>query len=259
MWTASDTLKIGDLFVGVRSHPAALSNRVRSTLADYVAEDVDASPNYSVRLETREPGRMGPARTYALYRAQCLLLRTRKRERVLRALVRCLSGHIDPPDGLVRVRQRAIVASSGAVILPQELHWRLEGLEPRLGANGMWLADPPFVDIDAATGELVLAPAMIGVDAAALDAGSDRPGPFGRYPIREWAILGRDDDEAVTAPAALAAIMPMVDGDVNGSAAMEALLHALSRTSVTRIQHESGARLFDRLVTPSASWRWMKV
>ena len=250
MWTASGTFKIGDLFVGVRSYPAALSNRVRSTLADHVVEDVDAPPNYSLRLETREPGRKGPSRTYALYRSQCLLLRTRKRERVLRALAHCLSGHVDPRVGLVRVRQQAVVGISGAVLLPHELHWRLEALEPRLGANGMWLADPPFIDIDAGTGELILAPPMIGVDVAALGARRDRPGPYGRYPIREWAILGRDDDETLTTHAALAAVMPMVDGDVDHPAPMKAILHTMSRTSVTRIQHESGARLFDRLVAP---------
>ena len=250
MWTASDTFRIGDLYLGVRSHPAALSNRVRSTLVDHVVEGVDAPPNYSLRLETREPGRKGPARAYALYRSQCLLLRTRKRERVLRALVRCLSGLVDPRDGLVRVRQGAVVGRSGAIILPHELHWRLEALEPRLGTDAMWLSDPPFIDIDAATGELVLAPPMIDVDAAALGAGSDRPVPYGRYPIREWAILGRDEDETVTAHAALAAVMPMVDGDVNRSAAMGAILHTLSRTRVTRIRHDSGARLFERLVAP---------
>ena len=250
MWTASDTFRIGDLYLGVRSHPAALSDRVRSTLVDHVVEGVDAPPNYSLRLETREPGRKGPARAYALYRSQCLLLRTRKRERLLRALVRCLSGLVDPRDGLVRVRQLAVVGGSGAVILPHELHWRLEALEPRMGAHGMWLADPPFIDIDAATGELIFAPPMIDVDAAALGAGSDMPGPYGRYPIREWAILGRDEDETVTAHAALAAVMPMVDGEVNHSAAMGAILHTLSRTRVTRIRHDSGARLFDRLVAP---------
>lgn len=250
MWTASDTFKVGDVYVGVRSHPAALSNRVHATLADQMVGGVDAPPNYSLRLETPEPGRKGPARAYALYRSQCLLLRTRKRERVLRALVRCLSGHVGSLDGLVRVRQLAVVGSSGAVILPHELHWRLEALEPRLGAHGMWLADPPFIDIDAATGELILAPSMIDVDAAALGAGSDRPGRYGRYPIREWAILGRDEDETVTAHAALAAVMPMVDGDVDHSAAMEAILHIMSRTRVTWIRHDSGARLFDRLVAP---------
>jgi hypothetical protein len=219
---------------------------------DHVVEGVDAPPNYSLRLETREPGRKGPARAYALYRSQCLLLRTRKRERVLRALARCLSGLVDPRDGLVRVRQLAVVGGSGAVILPHELHWRLEALEPRMGAHGMWLADPPFIDIDAATGELIFAPPMIDVDAAALGAGSDRPGPYGRYPIREWAILGRDEDETVTAHAALAAVMPMVDGEVNHSAAMEAILHTLSRTRVTRVRHDPPARLFERLV--AAGW-----
>jgi hypothetical protein len=248
VWTASDTFKIGDLYVGVRSHPAALSNRVRSTLADHVVEGMDAPPNYSLRLETREPGRKGPARAYALYRSQCLLLRTRKRERVLRALVRCLSGHVGSLDGLVRVRQLAVVGSSGAVILPHELHWRLEAQEALLGANAMWLADPPFIDIDAATGELVFAPPTIDFDAAALGAGSDRPVPYGRYPIREWAILGRGEDETVTAHAALAAVMPMVGGDANHSAAMEAILHTLSRTRVTRVRHDSRVRLFERLV-----------
>lgn len=239
---------MGDLVVGVRSHPASLSARIRSILGERAVEDVAAPPNYSLRFERREPGRKGPAHAYVLYRAQCLFLRTRTRTRALRALARCLSAHADPANGPLRARQLAVVGPSGAVILPPELHWRLEALEPRLAANGMWLADPPLVEIDRGTGELIVAPPGIGADAASFDARSPGLARDGRYPIREWAILGRDDDEAVSPQVALAAVMPMVDRDMNGPDVLAGMLRTLSGTRRTRIEHVPPARLMERLV-----------
>lgn len=247
MWTASDTFKIGELHVGVRSYPAALSDRVRAILAPHAVKGINAPANYSIRLEGPDPRHKWSIPVYQLYRSQCLLLRTRKPDRALRALVGCLSGHSDPRKGLVRVRQQAVVGSSAAMIMPHELHWRLEGLESGLRASGMWIADGPFIEIDPVRAELVLAPPTIDVDTSALSAGSDRPRRYGRYPIKEWAIPRRDEDAVVTSLQALAAIMPMVDRDSHGSGTMGAIVRTLSRTKLTQVRNEPRTRLFERL------------
>jgi hypothetical protein len=247
VWAASDAFRTGDRAVGVRSHPAELFARIRAGLAAWSIDGVAAPANYSLRFEPREPGRKGPAQAYELYRAQCLFLRTRTQTRALRALSRCLSAHAGADDLVLRTRQLAVVGPSGAVILPPDLHWRLEALEPRLAANGLWLADPPLVEIDRETGELVVAPTVIGADAAWFDDRSPKRAHEGRFPIREWAILGGDDDEVVTPTVALAAVMPMVERDMNGPAVLDGMLRTLSSTRLTRIRQLPPARLMERL------------
>jgi hypothetical protein len=248
VWAASDAFRTGDRAVGVRSHPDALSVRIRAGLAADSIEGVEAPANYSLRFQDREPGRNGPARAYELYRARCLFLRTRTRTRALRALSRCLSAHADGDAGLLRARQLAVVGPSGAVILPPELHWRLEALEPRLAANGMWLADPPLVEIDRETGELVVAPPVIGAQAEWFRARSNRDPRDGRYPIREWAVLGGEEGEAVSPQVALAAVMPLVERDMNAPAVLSAMLRTLSGIRLTRIRQLPPARLMERLL-----------
>jgi hypothetical protein len=209
---------------------------------------VEAPANYSLRFQDREPGRKGPARAYELYRAQCLFLRTRTRTRALRALSRCLSAHADGDVGLLRARQLAVVGPSGAVILPPELHWRLEALEPSLAANGLSLVDPPLVEIDRETRELVVAPPLIGAETDWFRARSSREVLDGRYPIREWAIHARDDEEVVSPTVALAAVMPMVERDMNGPVVLDGMLRTLSGIRMTRIGQLPPARLMERLL-----------
>jgi hypothetical protein len=253
VWAASDTLRIGDLLVGVRSDPAPFSKRIRTMLAAHLVEGLDAPPNYSIRLETREPGRKAPAHGYVLYRSQCLLLRTRRRERVLRALMTSLSGHVEPLDGLLRVRQLAVIGRSGAVILPNELFWRLEALEPRLGEHGVRLVEPPFVDIDAGTGDLILAPPTMDVDPA--KTGRGWPGfasadghARSRHPIVEWTFLGPDDGP-LTPHAALGVVMPLLhEGSQSSSVALEVVLRTLARAKLQHIGRERSSRLLERIV-----------
>jgi hypothetical protein len=248
VWAASDAFRVGDHLVGVRSDPASLSVRIRAGLAEHAVQGAATPPNYSLRFEERQPGRKGPARAYALYRARCLFLRTRTRVRALRALSRCLSAHADTDDVVLRARQLAVVGPSGAVILPPDLHWRIEALEPRLAENGLWLADPPLVEIDPETGELVVAPPAIGGDAAWFDGRSRRRARDGRYPIREWAILGGEDGEMVSPTIALAAVMPMAERELNGPGVLDGMLRTLSGTKLTRIRQLPPARLIERLV-----------
>ncbi len=221
-------------------------------LAAHLVEGLDAPPNYSIRLETRETGRKAPAHGYVLYRSQCLLLRTRRRERVLRALMTSLSGHVEPLDGLLRVRQLAVIGRSGAVILPNELFWRLEALEPRLGEHGVRLVEPPFVDIDAGTGDLILAPPTMDVDSAKTGRGwpgfaSDLQAGT-RHPILEWTFLGRDDGP-LTPHAALGIVMPLLqEGAQSSTVALEVMLRILARPKLQHIGRERASRLLERIV-----------
>ena len=168
--------------------------------------------------------------------------------RALRGLSRCLSAHAHADDVVLHARQLAVVGPSGAVILPRELHWRLEALEPSLAENGLWLADPPLVEIDRQTGELLVAPPVIGADAAWFEASSPGHARDGRYPIREWAILGGDDDEKVSPAVALATVMPMVERNMNGPLVLDGMLRMLSETRLTRIHRVPPARLLERLL-----------
>jgi hypothetical protein len=248
VWAATDTFGFGNLLVGIRSDPAGVTDRVRAIFAEHAVEEVSALPNYSIRLEMPVSGRKGPPRAYALYRSQCLFLRTRTQKRALRALVRCVSAHTDARSGHVRVRQAAVVGRSGAVILPAELAWRLESIEPSLQGDGIWLVDPPLVEIDTGTRELIVAPPAVGAASALFGAGSDGSAPLGRYPIEEWALLSRGNDEEVSVQAALAAVMPMVDADMSDPAAFKWMLRTLSTARLTQIRHAPAARLLERLV-----------
>jgi hypothetical protein len=255
VWAASTTLRIGDVYVGVRSDPAELSNHLRRALARHVVEGVHAPPNYSVRLENRDAGHPGPVRAYVLYRSQCLLLRTRTRNRLMRALVRSLESHLGVRHELVRLRQLAVVGPTEALILPHELFWRLEAMEPRLHAHGMWLVDPPFVDIDVSSRTLVLAQPTVDEDDRAIAAGPDphpsrgRVGPVpGRYPIREWAILRSDEGGTPTAREALGTLLPLLDPEIHPSDAIEAMAHVLSATRLSSIGHEPTAQMFEWIV-----------
>lgn len=251
MWAASDTFTFGDLAVGIRSDPAALASRVRAILSGHALEGLSAPSNYSIRLESPAARTEGPPRAYALYRGQCLLLRTRKRTRALRALVRCLSAHTDVRTGIVRVRHAAVVGRSRAMLLPPELSWRLEALEPRMREEGLWLVDPPLVEIDTGSGEVVLDPPELLGSPIAFGEG-DETSAAGRYPIGEWAILAAED-EPIPLEIALAAVMPSVQADMSDPAPFDGMLRTLRTTTLSGIRQTAGAAgLLDRIVGASA-------
>ena len=248
MWAASDTFRFGELAVGIRSDPVELANGVRALLSGHAVGDLSAPANYSIRLEAPGSGTKRSPRAYALYRGQCSYLRTRTRTRALRALVRCVSAHTDVRPGMVRVRQAAVVGRSGAVLLPRELLWRLEALESRMHEMGLRLVDPPLVEIDTRSREVVVAPPRLAGEASFHAADT----PAGRYPIRAWALLGSEENEAVSLEVALAAVMPLVEADMSDPAAFDGILRTLATATLTWIRHAPAARLLDRIVGASA-------
>ena len=104
------------------------------------------------------------------------------------------------------------------------------------------------MEIDRETGELVVAPPGIGAEADWFRARSSRNPKDGRYPIREWAVLGGEEAEAVSPQVALAAVMPLVERDMNAPAALGAMLRTLSGIRLTRIRQLPPARLMERLL-----------
>jgi hypothetical protein len=218
-------------------------------LASHLVEDVEAPPNYSVRLLEREPGGIEAPRAFVLYRGQCLLMRTRRPDRVLRSLGDCLSSQVDAGGPRVRVRQAAVVGRSGAVILPHDLFWRLEAIESELLQRGVWLVDPPFVDIDTGTGELVLSRPPFGPDGG--DGRSDDPArgpvPVGRHAIREWAMLSSERREAPGLREALATVLSLLDPDGVPPSPIGTIVGVLKTSKLSWIQREPPDVLLERL------------
>jgi len=114
--------------------------------------------------------------------------------------------------------------------------------------EGLWLVDPPIVEIDTGSREVVVAPPRLAGEEVSFDAGA---APAGRYPIREWAILGLDD-QPVSLEVALAAVMPLVEADMSEGVAFDGILRTLTAAELTWVRHAPAARLLDRIVEASS-------
>ncbi|HXF56626.1 MAG TPA: hypothetical protein VNO34_03465 [Actinomycetota bacterium] len=224
-------MRVGPLLVGVRAETASLATALRSALGGSVVEGAQAPPNYSVRVEGR-----GRAARYLLYRATCLVLRTRSRERLAGALVACLRAHRGSSP-LLRLRRTVVLSESGVLVLPSELFHRVEGVEGALREAGLRLAEPPFAVLDPESGVAVL-------EAEARCA-----------PVRFWGLLRRERGRPVARSEALAEAIRQASRDVGvpGPRALLALARALSEAEVGPVWYEGGRALVERLVEAAAS------
>lgn len=211
----------------MRTQSASLASELRAALGRSVVEGVQAPPNYSVLVEGK-----GRAARYVLYRATCLVLRTRSRARVVRALEACLQAHRGSPRRL-RLRQTVVLSEAGALLLPPELFHRVEAVEGPLRGAGLWLADPPFAVLDPGSGALVV------------EGDGARPAP-----VRFWSLLRRDRDRPVARSEVLAAALRQLvrDSGVPARQGLRALFLALSGAQVAAIWYEGGNELTSRLV-----------
>jgi hypothetical protein len=73
------------------------------------------------------------------------------------------------------------------------------------------------------------------------------PGADGKHPIREWAVLTRDQ-EALTRHDALAAVLLTLDEGVSVADAMSAVLRALGTATVSAIWYDRPERLIERIL-----------
>jgi hypothetical protein len=195
------TVRVGDLFLGLRTNDEAIEQRLRDLLAPHIVDDVEAPPNLSLALGTDEGARRG---VHLLYRSSARELRTPSLGRLLRAVPAQLDGYAPRPQDRIRLNARALVADDHAVLIDGRCDAQLERVEPRLARAGYRRSDAPFAEIDAATGELVLGAPRIDfapAAGAALEAHAppgDREVPLDgrRLPVRSMlaidpSILGR--------------------------------------------------------------------
>jgi hypothetical protein len=203
------TVQVGDLYVGLRANDEAIEQRLRDLLAPHVVDDVEAPPNLSLAVGTDDGTRRG---VHLLYRSCARELRTPSLGRLLRAVPAQLDGYAPPPRDRIRLNARALVAADHAVLLDGRCDAQLERAEPRLARAGYRRSDAPFVEIDTATGELVLGPPRVDfapAAAAALEA-DDPPGDREvlldgrRLPVRSMLVIDPSTpDRPVPNPAGL--------------------------------------------------------
>lgn len=231
----TSTFKIGDLHIGVRSNTLETGARVRRSLAQYLVEDVEAPPNYSVILANGDGVGRG---LNLLYRSWTTIIRSRYPSRVLRGLVRHL-GQFDPSDPeYLRARVVALVRDRQAILVPDRVFTWTDILTPRLHRQGWQFVDAPFVDIDPKTAELVVTETEVAHLAAEIPEevptrSEPAPVPPGRYPLLGWAFMASDQSARglMTLGAATARAMAALSdpGDRESIESVEAVTDLLRR------------------------------
>lgn len=260
-WRPSRVYRIGDVHVGLRPASDATAAVLDALALGPPVDDARAGHSYSVALTTTAPTpRAAPRPLHLLVRGGEVLVRSRDRARVLRALLWHLEedlGRSDPPEGCARTRATAVVAGGRALLLPPGLHL-LAGLQPRLARHGIAPADVPHPWVDLDTAELVVAPPALPHDPAALTGGDPPPpspgeaapvGP-GRYPLAGWGVLLPHDGRLLPlSPAeAAAATLSLTVDDVDPVARLGALGALFTRVAGFGLWYDTEAELVDGVV-----------
>jgi hypothetical protein len=193
-WAAQTTFALPDgLHLGVRSTAAEIDLVLRTALARYVADGVDAPANYSIVVGNAANG--SPS-VHTLYRAWIAKTRARSIRRVLRAAIGALDDNWRSTDGdLLAIEAASVVGPAGAALAPGFLRDDLVKYEGSLRAAGLRTSDHHVALVDPATTELVIPEPRLEVDWDAIDSVADPaadsdPGVApGRYPLRAIGLL----------------------------------------------------------------------
>jgi hypothetical protein len=233
-WSGFLTLGVGDLAVGVRTHPDAATDLVAEVFGALVVDDA-ARDNFSVRLaEAEGPGaRPGPARALHLcYRADRLIGRARRPEALLSTLAAHLAS-LAPPAGLVALDAAAVLDGCGRAVLLAPAPALEVAFARAIGAAGLHLGDGPPL-WDPAAGQVLLGAPGLGVELAGLPADGVRARA---EPVA--LLLGAGPGAETPAPAA--ALLTLAGGRVPPGAP-EALAALVERLPVTTLDPGAPAR-----------------
>ena len=191
--------------MGVRCTDAAFADTLFGALRAHRAPEVDAPPNYSVKVA--DDAARGRAKGFhLLYRSSALVLRTRDARRLASGVCSYLASHA-PYDPELFVLSGVVVAGErGAVVAPSGLRPLLAHVERRLNLRGLRIVDAPWVLLDPHTGDAVVPEPALTIDWSAFDSLAstrrpDPPVPPGRYRVVGWALAG---DGPVTRAQAIA-------------------------------------------------------
>lgn len=228
-------MKVGDRLLGLRLSTPELAGAARAVLAPAIVAGVAAPANVSVLAPEVRTGHG----LFLCYRSSALAARARSPRRALEAAISLLSSFAPPAvDELVAIPAVVAVRDGSAVVMSEAVRMVQDGLAPRLRGAGWSLLDSRTADIDASTGEVVVAPPAVAFDGRALAAlprprNESRPAAPGRYRVAAWvgvAAGGAPSDresraarvarlastvEEISAgrwPLVMAALAAMVDG-----------------------------------------------
>ncbi len=256
-WVAKSTFRVGEWALGVRSASAAADRALRAVLAAHLV-DLDAPANFSVVLTDRhESG--APRPLNFLYRSSAPVVRTRRPDRVLNALLAHLSGFAAPPAarhdaGLLRIDGAAFVAGGRAIVAPAMLREALEPIESGLNRAGVQVVDEPFLLIDPQAARLVVPEPHVQLDADArtrferqFAATGREPAPLGpgRYPLLAWAfVTGPEMIGRLPAAQGIGAALRQVvnAGDLGAQASLDAMVRRVRGDRAGRALVEPAAR-----------------
>lgn len=189
--------------MGVRCDTPGLDALLRRTLAAYRVADVEAPPNFSLRLplDTTGSGAANQKLSF-LHRAHTNVIRSRRRARALLGLLGYLDEFLPPPQGFLRAQALALVQNGRAILIPRPLEAWIELSSSPLHRFGFQFVDRQGVLVDLARRELVVPEPRLALDWEPVRGilnpeGRERePAPVapGRYPIAAWAFLQRENE-----------------------------------------------------------------
>lgn len=202
----------------MRTNTDDLTAVVRAALAAHLVPDGDAPPNYSAQLNDRDAA--GGQPFHFLFRKSSTEVRSRSPRRVVEALLTQLGWYAREAESeLLAVDALALVSGGDAVLLPARLRTSLVNLERLFNRAGWAVVDGLYAELDPAGGALVVQPAGLDVDEAALAAldrlapKARRPEPVaapGRYRLRGWVLLGGEGDGRMGTAEALLRVAPLL-------------------------------------------------
>lgn len=236
-WALRQGYRVGHRVAVVGTNSARADAVMRAALANHVVDLAatadDAEPPFFAVDVHDDPPAAFPHRLQLLHRGDTIAARSRRPDRIVRALV----GHLASYGDLGAL---GLAAVNGLVVGRGDRAWIVS--EPRdplrfrraLAARGVLVADVPVALVDPATGEVVVGAPGLDVDVAAIDAlapesaGSEPdPLPWGRYRV---AALGVDGTPSPTA--ALLALGPIAGDHRDHDETFGALLALLDAVPV---------------------------
>lgn|GEM_PF-4706605 len=215
MWVDSCTVDLGGVRAGIRANSQAAASGLRQLLGRHVVDDPDAPRNFSVQFSR------DPHRAHLLYWGGCVAARSFDPDRLVRAVLRHLSAHLHPPEGLVLVRALPFVHDGVAVLMPETFRDDLRIEDRRLRGMGYVSVDSPRALVDLARAELVVDEPLDTDDRAlplvVSGAARRRIEPTvepGRYPIERWVFLSQlaQWGDLSRATATRVGVLDVVDG-----------------------------------------------
>ncbi|MGH9115551.1 MAG: hypothetical protein ACRDWW_06930, partial [Acidimicrobiales bacterium] len=228
------TVKVGEHLLGLRLSTHELVDAASAVLRPSLVDGVRAPHNVSV-VETS--ARAGNPLLYC-YRSGWLMARARSTRRAMEAAIAFLSSYAQPvAGGPVRIDAVVAVRAGEAALLCPESRFVSDGLFPRLRAGGWQVADAPWAEIDASTGDAVIVEPAVELDAAALaalpgSASEGRAPAPGRYPVRTWLAVAGEGPQPGTAAGRVTAVASGAGGlDCDGAQAVLEATAAMLRSA----------------------------